>query len=274
MAIWEFEDLKRQPPPPERLTGRVVVVTGGTRGIGAAIARGLAADGAIVASVYGSNQERAEQFQSELTRAGKEVSVHHADVSSAEDCRRVIAEVIALHGRLDVLVNNAGITSDRLVAKMTEDEWRKVIDTNLAGPFFMAQAALSTMVEQGSGRIVNVSSIIGQTGNIGQANYAASKAGLIGLTMSLAKEAAFQLKKAGKLNGGPGITVNAVAPGFIETEMLETVPAKVLDGIRAQVPLERLGRPEEIADVVRFLASDAASYVNGQVWAVNGGMYM
>ena len=274
MAIWEFEDLKRQPPPPERLTGRVVVVTGGTRGIGAAIARGLAADGAIVASVYGSNQERAEQFQSELTRAGKEVSVHHADVSSAEDCRRVIAEVIALHGRLDVLVNNAGITSDRLVAKMTEDEWRKVIDTNLAGPFFMAQAALSTMVERGSGRIVNVSSIIGQTGNIGQANYAASKAGLIGLTMSLPKEAAFQLKKAGKLNGGPGITVNAVAPGFIETEMLETVPAKVLDGIRAQVPLERLGRPEEIADVVRFLASDAASYVNGQVWAVNGGMYM
>jgi NAD(P)-dependent dehydrogenase (short-subunit alcohol dehydrogenase family) len=274
MAIWEFEDLQGQPPSPERLTGRVVIVTGGTRGIGAAISRGLASDGAIVASVYASNQQRAEEFQTELARAGKRSSVHHADVSSADDCRRVIAEVIALHGRLDVLVNNAGITSDRLVAKMTEDEWRKVIDTNLAGPFFMAQSALAAMVEQGSGRIVNVSSIIGQTGNIGQANYASSKAGLFGLTMSLAKEAAFMLKKAGKLNGGPSITVNAVAPGFIETEMLETVPSKVLDGIRAQVPLERLGKPEEVANVVRFLASDAASYVNGQVWAVNGGMYM
>jgi acetoacetyl-CoA reductase/3-oxoacyl-[acyl-carrier protein] reductase len=173
-----------------------------------------------------------------------------------------------------VLVNNAGITVDRLVAKMTEDDWRKVIDTNLSGPFFMCQAALESMVERGSGRIVNVSSIIGQTGNVGQANYAASKAGLVGLTMSLAREAAFGLKKAGKLNGGPSITVNAVAPGFIETEMLATVPEKVLDGIRAQVPLERLGKPEEVARVVEFLSSDAASYVNGQVWAVNGGMYM
>jgi acetoacetyl-CoA reductase len=274
MAIWEFEDLHRHPPTSEHLTGRVVLVTGGTRGIGAAISRAVAADGAIVGCVYAANRQRAEEFQADLVRAGKEVSIHHADVSSADDCRRVIEEVIALHGRIDVLVNNAGITSDRLVAKMTEDQWHTVINTNLAGPFFMAQAALASMVEQGSGRIVNVSSIIGQTGNIGQANYASAKAGLFGLTMSLAKEAAFMLKKAGKLNGGPSITVNAVAPGFIETEMLETVPPKVLDGIRAQVPLERLGKPEEVAGVVRFLASDLASYVNGQVWAVNGGMYM
>jgi NAD(P)-dependent dehydrogenase (short-subunit alcohol dehydrogenase family) len=274
MAISEFEEFEPQTAQEVRLSGRVVVVTGGTRGIGAAISRCLAADGAIVAAAYAANQERAEQFQSELARGGTTISIHHGDVSSAAQSRRIIDEVIDRHGRLDVLVNNAGVTADRLVAKMTEDEWRKVIDTNLAGPFFMAQAALEAMVEQGSGRIVNVSSIIGQTGNIGQANYASSKAGLFGLTMSLAREAAFMLKKAGALNGGPGITVNAVAPGFIETEMLDTVPPKVLDGIRAQVPLERLGQPEEVAAVVRFLASDAASYVNGQVWAVNGGMYM
>jgi NAD(P)-dependent dehydrogenase (short-subunit alcohol dehydrogenase family) len=274
MAISEFEEFEQRTAPQDQLSGRVVVVTGGTRGIGAAISRRLAADGAIVAAAYAANRERAEQFQAELTREGTRISIHHGDVSSAAKSRRIIDEVIDRHGRLDVLVNNAGITSDRLVAKMTEDEWRKVIDTNLAGPFFMSQAALGAMVEQGSGRIVNVSSIIGQTGNIGQANYASSKAGLFGLTMSLAREAAFMLKKAGKLNGGPSITVNAVAPGFIETEMLETVPPKVLDGIRAQVPLERLGRPEEVAAVVGFLASDAGSYVNGQVWAVNGGMYM
>jgi NAD(P)-dependent dehydrogenase (short-subunit alcohol dehydrogenase family) len=274
MAISEFEEFEQRTAPGDQSSARVVVVTGGTRGIGAAISRCLAADGAIVAASYAANRERAEQFQSDLVRAGTRISIHHGDVSSASESRRIVDEVIDRHGRLDVLVNNAGITSDRLVAKMTEDEWRKVIDTNLAGPFFMAQAALEAMVEHGSGRIVNVSSIIGQTGNIGQANYASSKAGLFGLTMSLAREAAFMLKKAGKLNGGPGITVNAIAPGFIETEMLDTVPPKVLDGIRAQVPLERLGRPEEIAAVVRFLASDAASYVNGQVWAVNGGMYM
>jgi acetoacetyl-CoA reductase len=273
MAITEHEDLEQRPDP-DRLTARVVIVTGGTRGIGAAISRRLAADGALVAAAYGANRQRAEEFQSELAQAGSMISIHHGDVSSAGDCRRIIDEVLADYGQVDVLVNNAGITSDRLVAKMSEDEWRKVIDTNLAGPFFMAQAALEAMVRQGSGRIVNVSSIIGQTGNIGQANYASSKAGLFGLTMSLAKEAAFMLKKAGKLNGGPSITVNAVAPGFVETEMLDTVPPNVLDGIRAQVPLERLGKPDEIAAVVRFLASDAASYVNGQVWAVNGGMYM
>jgi 3-oxoacyl-(acyl-carrier-protein) reductase len=272
MAIWEFEE--QQQVSSGELAGRVVLVTGGTRGIGAAISRRLAARGATVAAAYGHNRERAQEFQAAFARAGKTVSIHHGDVSTAEDCRHVVAEVLDQYGQLDVLVNNAGITSDRLVAKMTEDDWRTVIDTNLSGPFFMCQAALGPMVEQGSGRIVNVSSIIGQTGNVGQSNYAASKAGLVGLTMSLAREAAFALKKAGKLNGGPNITVNAVAPGFIETEMLETVPEKVLDGIRAQVPLERLGKPEEVARVVEFLSSDAASYVNGQVWAVNGGMYM
>jgi NAD(P)-dependent dehydrogenase (short-subunit alcohol dehydrogenase family) len=273
MALSEFEEFDQETTR-DQLAGRVVVVTGGTRGIGAAISRCLAGGGATVAAAYASNRERAEEFQTELARGGRTLSLHHGDVSSYADSRRIVAEVIDTHGRIDVLVNNAGITVDRLVSKMTEDEWRKVIDTNLAGPFFMSQAALEAMVEQGSGRIVNVSSIIGQTGNIGQANYASSKAGLFGLTMSLAREASFMLKKAGKLNGGPAITVNAVAPGFVETEMIATVPSKVLDGIRAQVPIGRLGRPEEIAAVVGFLASDAASYVNGQVWAVNGGMYM
>jgi 3-oxoacyl-[acyl-carrier protein] reductase len=257
------------------LTGRVALVTGGTRGIGAAISRSLASHGATVAAAYGQNHDRAAQLQAELTRSGTPISVHAGDVGSAEDCRRMVQAVIERHGRLDILVNNAGITADRTVFKMGEDDWHKVLEVNLSGAFFTAQAALAHMVERGSGRIVNISSIIGQTGNVGQANYAASKSGLFGLTMSLAKEAAFALKRAGKLTpDGMNITVNAVAPGFIETEMLDSVPEKVLQGIRAQVPLDRLGRPDEVARVVRFLVSDASSYITGQAWAVNGGMEM
>jgi acetoacetyl-CoA reductase/3-oxoacyl-[acyl-carrier protein] reductase len=262
-------------PAGDQLVGRVAVVTGGTRGIGAAISRSLAAQGATVAACYSANRERAEEFQSELARTTYHaLSIYRGNVADPKDCERIVGDVIENHGRLDILVNNAGITADRLVAKMTAEDWHSVIDVNLSGPFFMSKAALGPMVEQGYGRIVNISSIIGQTGNVGQVNYAASKSGLFGLTMSLAKEAAFALEKADKLEGGPSITVNAVAPGFIETEMLDTVPAKVLDAIRAQVPLRRLGKPEEVAQVVRFLASDAASYVTGQVWAVNGGMEM
>jgi NAD(P)-dependent dehydrogenase (short-subunit alcohol dehydrogenase family) len=273
MSISEVE---RQPSsqPDGPLAGRVAVVTGGTRGIGAAISRNLAGQGAAVAACYGANRDRAVEFQSELTRGSGAISIHHGDVGCADDCQRIVEEVMELHGRIDVLVNNAGITADRLVGKMTADDWHRVIDVNLSGPFFLSQAALPAMVEQGSGRIVNITSIIGQTGNVGQVNYSASKSGLFGLTMSLAREAAFALKRAGKLNGGPGITVNAVAPGFIETEMLDTVPPNVLDGIRAQVPLGRLGKADEVARVVEFLVSDAACYVTGQVWAVNGGMEM
>ena len=184
-------------------------------------------------------------------------------------------EVIDHHGRLDILVNNAGITSDKTVFKMTDEDWQKVLDVNLSGAFFMSRAALEHMIERGSGRIINISSIIGQTGNIGQANYAASKSGLFGLTTSLAKEAAFALKRAEKLDGNDvGITVNTVAPGFIETEMLDSVPEKALERIRGQVPLGRLGRPEEVARVVHFLAADASGYITGQVWAVNGGQDM
>jgi NAD(P)-dependent dehydrogenase (short-subunit alcohol dehydrogenase family) len=258
-----------------KLEGRVALVTGGTRGIGAAICRSLASQGARVAAGYSRNDEAARSFRDELARADVEVSVHQGTVASAEDCRRTVDEVIDRHGRLDILVNNAGITADRTVLKMEEDAWSKVIAVNLSGAFFMSQAALSHMIARGSGRIVNISSVIGQMGNIGQANYAASKSGLFGLTMTLAREAAQALAKGGKLDPeGIGLTVNCVAPGFIETEMLANVPDKVLDRIRSQVPLQRLGRPDEVARVVHFLCADASAYITGQVWAVNGGLEM
>jgi NAD(P)-dependent dehydrogenase (short-subunit alcohol dehydrogenase family) len=262
-------------PEIEMFTGRVAMVTGGTRGIGAAICRRLAARGAEVAAGYGGNRERAEQFQAELLRHGTAVTIHQGDVASHDDCRRTVREVIEQHGRLDILVNNAGITIDRTTLKMTDEDWHKVLGVNLSGAFFMSQTALAHMVERGTGRIVNISSIVGQVGNIGQTNYAASKSGLFGMTRSMAREAFFALHKAGKLEGNEiGITVNTVAPGFIETEMLVTVPEKVLDGIRAQVPARRLGRPEEVARAVGFLCADAASYITGQVLAVNGGHEM
>jgi NAD(P)-dependent dehydrogenase (short-subunit alcohol dehydrogenase family) len=158
---------------------------------------------------------------------------------------------------------------------MSDEDWQKVLDVNLSGAFYLSKAALEHMVERGTGRIINISSIIGQTGNIGQSNYAASKSGLFGLTMTFAKEAAFALGKAGKLEGNDvAITVNAIAPGFIETDMLSTVPEKVLDGIRAQVPLRRLGKPDEVARAAYFLAGDESGYINGQAIAVNGGMDM
>jgi NAD(P)-dependent dehydrogenase (short-subunit alcohol dehydrogenase family) len=274
MAIQQIE----QQPSPDRdepLNGRVALVTGGTRGIGAAISRRLAAHGASVAAGYGRDHDSAERLQAELAAGGAPISIHAADVGSPADCRRMVEDVIEHHGRLDILVNNAGITADRLALKMTDDEWHTVLAVNLSGAFFTVQAALAHMLERGSGRIVNISSIIGQTGNIGQVNYAASKSGLFGLTMSLAKEAAFALRKEGRLApDGPNITVNAVAPGFIETEMLEGVPEKVLDKIRAAVPLDRLGRPDEVARVVHFLCMDASAYITGQVWAVNGGQEM
>jgi acetoacetyl-CoA reductase/3-oxoacyl-[acyl-carrier protein] reductase len=186
----------------------------------------------------------------------------------------VISEVIDQHGRLDILVNNAGITIDKTALKLTDEDWYKVLAVNLSGAFFMSQASLHHMGERGTGRIVNISSVIGSTGNIGQANYAASKSGLFGLTYTLAKEAAFMLKRAGKLGDHVGLTVNTVTPGFIATEMLASVPDKVLDRIKDSIPLGRLGEPEEVARVVRFLASDNAGYITGQVWGVNGGLDM
>ena len=260
-----------------KLRGRVAFVTGGTRGIGAAISKSLVSQGATVAAGYGRNTEHAQKFLAELSAAsdGAEVSVHQGDVASADDCQRTIREVIDLHGRLDILINNAGITIDKTVARMTEDEWNKVIGVNLSGAFFLAQAALAHMLERGSGRIVMVSSVIGETGAIGQANYAASKAGLFGLTKTLAREACFQMGRAGKLTeGGIGVTVNAITPGYVSTEMVEAIPEKVLDRIKGSIPMRRLARPWEVARVVHFLAADASGYITGQVWGVNGGLDM
>jgi acetoacetyl-CoA reductase/3-oxoacyl-[acyl-carrier protein] reductase len=258
-----------------RLHGRVAFVTGGTRGIGAAICHSLAEQGAEVAAGYSRDTAAAQAFVDQLTHKGLKGTAHQGNIGSADDCRRTIGEVIEQHGRLDILVNNAGITIDKTVLKMSDEDWHKVIDVNLSGAFFMCQAVLPHMIERGSGRIVNISSIIGQTGNIGQANYAASKSGLFGLTKSLALEATFQLKRAGKLtDDGIGVTVNTVAPGFIATEMLEHIPEKVLDGIKAKIPVGRLGRPDEIARVVHFLVGDQSSFITGAVWGVNGGMDM
>jgi NAD(P)-dependent dehydrogenase (short-subunit alcohol dehydrogenase family) len=256
--------------------GRVALVTGGTRGIGAAICHQLADCGADVAAGYWRGQEAAEKFMASMSeRYPGRISVHEGNIGDADDCRRVLGEVIDQHGRLDILVNNAGITIDRTVAKMTDDDWHKVIAVNLSGAFFMAQAALEHMIERGTGRIINVSSVIGETGNIGQVNYAASKSGLFGLTKSLAREAVFQLSRAQRPVGdGIGLTVNAVTPGYIATEMLATIPDKVMDRLRGQIPVGRLGKPEEIARVVCFLGADESTYITGQIWAVNGGLDM
>ena len=257
--------------------GRVALVTGGTRGIGAAICQQLAAEGANIAAGYWRGRESAEKFHASMTAEypGQRITVHEGNIGHPDDCRRVISEVIDQHGRLDILVNNAGIAIDRTVAKMTDDDWLKVIAVNLSGAFFMAQAAAEHMVGRGTGRIINVSSVIGETGNIGQVNYAASKSGLFGLTKSLAKEAVFQLNRADKPAGdGIGLTVNAVTPGYVATDMVAGMPGKALDRVRAQIPLGRLGRPEEVARVVGFLAADESAYITGQIWAVNGGLDM
>ena len=261
----------------DKLRGRVAFVTGGTRGIGAAISRSLAAQGAAVSAGYSGNDEAAAKFRDGFQRdfPDQGFSVHKGDIGSPDDCRRTVQEVIDQQGRLDILVNNAGITADRGILKMTDEDWQKVMDVNLSGAFYLSQAALRHMLERGTGRIINISSVIGEMGNIGQVNYAAAKSGMFGLTKTLAREACFQLQKSGKLDDDAiGVTVNTVTPGFIATEMLATVPEKVLDSIRAKIPMNRLGKPEEIARVVHFLAADASGYITGQVWGVNGGLDM
>ena len=262
----------------KKLEGRVALVTGGTRGIGAASCRSLASQGASVAAGYSRDRDRADLFVKEFERDFEgpgRVSVHQGNVSSSEDCARVVQEVLDQHGRIDILVNNAGITMDKMALKMSVQEWDAVIAVNLSGSFYMAQPVLQHMVERGTGRIVFVSSLVAETGAIGQANYAASKAGILGLTKTLAKEAAFSLRRAGiQDEDRVGITVNTVTPGYTATEMIANIPERVKDKIRATIPLGRFGQPEEIARVVHFLAADASAYITGQVWGVNGGLDM
>jgi NAD(P)-dependent dehydrogenase (short-subunit alcohol dehydrogenase family) len=217
--------------------------------------------GVKVAVGYSRNAEAADSFMSECGLNG--ASVHRGSVDSVDDCERVVNEVIEKHGQIDILVNNAGITVDRTVRKMLPHEWDRVISVNLNGAFYLSHAVLPHMIERGYGRIVNISSVIGETGNIGQANYAASKSGLFGLTMSLALETAIK-----------GITVNCVAPGFIATEMVAAIPKEALDRIKAQIPAGRLGEPDEVARVVEFLVSPESGYITGQAYSINGGFNM
>jgi len=243
--------------------GRVALVTGGTRGIGAAITEALADGGASVAAGYHRGRESAEKFAAEMSKRGAKVSTHQGRVDDSDDCNRVVKEVMDQFGRIDFLINNAGITVDKTVRKMTLDDWRQVLDVNLSGAFQMTKAVLEHMIERGSGRIVNISSVIGETGNIGQANYAASKAGLFGFSKSLALEMAQR-----------GITVNCVAPGFIATEMVSAIPEAALAKVVEKIPQRRLGRPQEVARVVRFLLEDDSSYITGAVFNINGGLDM
>ena len=242
-------------------SGQVALVTGGVRGIGLAISERLLEGGARVAAGYSRNVALADAFLDAHGERG--ATVHAGNIASAADCERVVEEVVAQHGRLDILVNNAGINVDKTVRKMSAEEWDHVIEVNLNGAFYMSRAALPHMIDQGYGRIVNISSVVGETGNIGQANYAAAKSGLFGLTMTLALESA-----------NKGITVNCVAPGYIETDMLRSVPAEILHRVIDRIPSRRLGRPEEVARVVTFLAERDASYITGQVYSVNGGLSM
>ncbi|MCY7342075.1 MAG: beta-ketoacyl-ACP reductase [Pseudonocardia sp.] len=242
---------------------RVAIVTGGARGIGAAITTVLARAGVHVAAGYSSNGKAAEELAGKLGAEGASVSVHQGNVGEPADCARVVDEVIARHGRVDYLVNNAGITVDKTVRRMSVDDWHSVLRINLSGAFYMTKSVLDHMLAAKFGRIVNISSVIGQTGSVGQANYASSKAGLVGLTKSLAQEVARK-----------GITVNCVSPGYIETEMVAAIPADVLDKLLVGVPVGRLGQASEIARAVQFLVDDDAGYITGSVIAVNGGLDM
>ncbi len=244
-----------------KLEGRVALVTGASRGIGRAIAVRLAAQGAVV--IAGARGTNAQATVDEIAAAGGRATAHALDITDAASVEAVVAATLAAHQRIDILVNNAGIAKDQLMLRMKRDDWDAVLNTNLTGAYTCVQAVLKTMVKQRAGRIISITSVVGQAGNAGQVNYAASKAGLIGFTKALALEVASR-----------GITVNAVAPGLIDTDMTKGISEGAHEEWAAKIPLKRLGTPDDIASAVTFLASDEASYITGQVLAVNGGMYL
>ncbi|NEW05510.1 3-oxoacyl-[acyl-carrier-protein] reductase [Paenibacillus sp. SYP-B3998] len=245
------------------LTGKVALVTGASRGIGRAIALHLAESGADVAVNYAGSENAAQEVVELIEAMGRKAVKLRADVSSFQEADDLVKQTLEIFGKIDILVNNAGITRDNLIMRMKEEEFDQVIATNLKGVFNCVKAVTRPMMKQRFGRIINISSVVGVLGNPGQANYVAAKAGVIGLTKATARELSSR-----------GITVNAVAPGFIETDMTDKLSAEMREHMLKQIPLERLGQPEEIAKVVRFLASDDASYMTGQTLHVDGGMYM
>ena len=245
------------------LEGKIAVVTGASRGIGRAIVIRLAGEGATVVINYNGSKEKAEEVKQEIEGAGGKAAVCQCNVADFDQCQAFIQKVIDEFGRIDILVNNAGITRDGLLMKMSEEDFDQVIETNLKGAFHTIRFASRQMLRQKSGRIINLSSVVGVTGNAGKANYAASKAGVIGLTKSAARELASR-----------GITVNAIAPGFIETDMTSVLSEKVKEGAAAGIPLGAFGKPEDVAAAAAFLASDEAGYITGQVLHVDGGMVM
>ncbi len=245
------------------LTGKTALVTGGARGIGKAICLNLARQGADVAFVDVGRAEVAEATVAEIEALGRKAIYIPADVTDPEACVRAVGSVVQAWGKLDILVNNAGITRDDLIMRMPIDDWKKVLEVNLFGAFYMIKAAVRPMLRAHSGRIVNMSSVSGQAGQMGQANYSSSKAGLIGLTKATAREVASR-----------GITCNAVAPGFITTELTTVLPASLQDSIKAGTPLGHFGTVEDVANAVTFLVSDEAAFITGQVLAVDGGLVM
>lgn len=245
------------------LIGKVALVTGASRGIGKEIAITLARYGAKVVVNYNGSQERAMEVVETIRKSGGEAIAIQASVASEEDCAKLVEEALSAYGQVDILVNNAGITKDNLMMKISETDLDAVLDTNLKGTFFMIKQLYRTFLKQRGGRIINLTSVTALLGNAGQTNYAASKAGVIGLTKSVARELASR-----------GVTVNAVAPGFIDTDMTQAMTDAAKQATIEQIPLKRIGNTKDVAETVAFLASDKASYITGQVISVDGGMYM
>lgn len=244
------------------LIGKVALVTGAAQGIGKAIALLLARNGADLV-VWDINLEKAEETAKEIEALGRRAIAMKVDVASLDHVERMVEAILEKLGQIDILVNNAGITRDKLILRMTEEDWDAVLNINLKGTFNCTKTVVRHMSKQRSGKIVSIASVVGEMGNAGQANYAASKAGVIGFTKTIAREFA-----------GRGINVNAIAPGYIETPMTDVLPEKVKEELRRLIPMERLGKPEDVAEAVLFLVSEASSYITGQVLNVNGGIYM